>query len=64
MDTEPTPETGPKHRLDDTEPVPVPEDETAPEPEDGHELDEAGEPIHVDVDPVIPTGICRHCPRG
>lgn len=64
MDTEPTPETGPKHRLDDTETVPEPQDETVPEPEDGHELDEAGEPIHVDVDPVIPTGICRHCPRG
>lgn len=28
-----------------------------------HELDENDEPIHEDVDPIIPTGICRHCPR-
>lgn len=28
----------------------------------GHELDpETGEPIHLDVDPIIPTGLCRYC---
>lgn len=26
-----------------------------------HELDDAGQPIHVDVDPFIPTGICAIC---
>lgn len=26
-----------------------------------HELDEHGEPIHVDVDEFIPTGICAVC---
>lgn len=26
-----------------------------------HELDEQGEPIHVDVDPFIPTGTCAIC---
>lgn len=44
------------------------QDPTAPEPapaydEYGHELDTLFEPIHIDVDPVIPTGICRHCPK-
>lgn len=29
-----------------------------------HEVDESGQAIHVDIDPFIPTGICRHCPRG
>lgn len=29
--------------------------------EQGHELDEDGQPVHVDVDPVIPTGFCRYC---
>ena len=29
---------------------------------DPHELDpETDEPIHVDIDPFIPTGICAHC---
>lgn len=26
-----------------------------------HELDETGEPIHVDVDEWIPTGMCAIC---
>ena len=26
-----------------------------------HELDETGQPIHVDVDPSIPTGTCAAC---
>lgn len=26
-----------------------------------HEFDSAGEPLHVDVDPFIPTGICAIC---
>lgn len=26
-----------------------------------HELDEQGEPVHVDVDPFIPTGSCAIC---
>ena len=26
-----------------------------------HELDETGQPIHEDVDPFIPTGICALC---
>lgn len=26
-----------------------------------HELDEAGQPIHVDIDPFIPTGTCAIC---
>lgn len=26
-----------------------------------HELDEQGEPIHVDIDPYIPTGTCAIC---
>ena len=26
-----------------------------------HELDEQGEPVHVDVDPFIPTGTCAIC---
>lgn len=26
-----------------------------------HELDEAGEPVHVDIDPFIATGICAIC---
>lgn len=26
-----------------------------------HELDESGQPIHIDVDPFIPTGICAIC---
>lgn len=26
-----------------------------------HELDELGGPIHVDIDPFIPTGTCAHC---
>lgn len=26
-----------------------------------HELDTVGRPIHVDVDPFIPTGICAIC---
>ena len=26
-----------------------------------HELDNQGNPIHVDVDPFIPTGICSVC---
>lgn len=45
---------------------PTPEPTTTPEPEPvydgaGHTLDYAGEPIHVDVDPIIPTGLCRYC---
>lgn len=28
----------------------------------GHPLNDDGEPIHRDVDPIIPTGICRDCP--
>lgn len=26
-----------------------------------HEIDELGEPIHVDIDPFIPTGTCAIC---
>lgn len=26
-----------------------------------HEIDEYGEPIHIDVDTAIPTGICAVC---
>lgn len=26
-----------------------------------HELDDTGEPIHVDIDPFIPTGACAIC---
>ena len=26
-----------------------------------HELDEDGQPIHVDIDPFIPTGVCAIC---
>lgn len=26
-----------------------------------HDLDEQGEPIHVDIDPFIPTGTCAIC---
>lgn len=26
-----------------------------------HELDELGEPVHVDIDPFIPTGTCAIC---
>lgn len=26
-----------------------------------HELDETGQPIHVDIDPFIPTGTCAIC---
>jgi len=26
-----------------------------------HELDESGQPLHVDIDPFIPTGICAIC---
>lgn len=26
-----------------------------------HELDEEGQPIHVDIDPFIPTGRCAIC---
>lgn len=26
-----------------------------------HDLDELGEPIHVDIDPFIPTGTCAIC---
>ncbi len=26
-----------------------------------HDLDETGEPIHVDIDPYIPTGQCAIC---
>lgn len=28
---------------------------------DVHALDELGEPVHVDVDPFIPTGTCAFC---
>lgn len=28
---------------------------------DGHPVDETGEPVHEDIDPFIPTGICAHC---
>lgn len=41
-----------------------PTSEVPPEPVydgAGHTLDYAGEPIHVDVDPIIPTGLCRYC---
>lgn len=27
----------------------------------GHPIDDAGEPVHEDIDPFIPTGICAHC---
>lgn len=27
----------------------------------GHPIDEAGNPVHEDIDPFIPTGICAHC---
>lgn len=27
----------------------------------GHRLDALGDPIHIDVDPVLPTGICAVC---
>lgn len=26
-----------------------------------HDTDDTGAPIHVDVDPFIPTGICATC---
>lgn len=26
-----------------------------------HELDETGQPVHVDIDPYIPTGTCAVC---
>lgn len=26
-----------------------------------HQLDEDGQPIHVDIDPFIPTGVCAIC---
>ena len=26
-----------------------------------HKLDTSGEPIHVDIDPFIPTGVCAIC---
>ncbi|MDQ0678108.1 hypothetical protein QFZ30_001490 [Arthrobacter pascens] len=26
-----------------------------------HELDDNGQPTHVDIDPFIPTGICAIC---
>lgn len=26
-----------------------------------HELDDAGQPVHVDIDPFIPTGRCAIC---
>lgn len=26
-----------------------------------HELDETGQPVHVDIDPFIPTGTCAVC---
>lgn len=40
--------------------------ETGPHPEDhendGHEIDPYTDAaIHVDVDTIIPTGICRYC---
>lgn len=47
MTAEPTPETGPN--------------DTASEPQDEHELDVLGAPIHVDVDQRIATGICKFC---
>lgn len=34
---------------------------TTPAPDDDHELEGDGQPIHVDVDPFIPTGICAIC---
>lgn len=41
------------------DPTEMPE---SPEFDDtGHPLDPSGQPYHVDIDPVIPTGICRHC---
>lgn len=27
----------------------------------GHPIDEAGEIVHVDIDPFIPTGTCAIC---
>lgn len=27
----------------------------------GHPIDEAGDLVHEDIDPFIPTGICAHC---
>lgn len=26
-----------------------------------HELDETGQPVHIDIDPFIPTGVCALC---
>lgn len=26
-----------------------------------HRIDETGQPIHVDIDPYLPTGICAIC---
>lgn len=28
---------------------------------EGHAIDEAGQPVHVDIDPFIPTGTCAIC---
>lgn len=28
---------------------------------EGHPIDEAGDPVHEDIDPFIPTGTCAHC---
>lgn len=37
------------------------ETEPPANPLDEHELDEAGHPVHVHVDPYIPTGLCAIC---
>lgn len=29
--------------------------------ETGHRTDDSGQPVHIDVDPVIPTGTCVFC---
>ena len=28
---------------------------------EGHPIDEQGSPVHEDIDPFIPTGMCAHC---
>lgn len=53
----------PRHRLEDPqETETLPEESLPAHDQSGHVLDYAGQPIHIDVDPIIPTGICQHCP--
>ena len=40
--------------------APFPEAETTYD-DLGHQLDELFEPIHIDIDPFIPTGKCAIC---